>query len=188
MSSKNRASDKGFTLIEVMVAGLILTVGLLALAYAYGQAVEFAMASQQIATAQQKAQEAMENVMAASNSGTLPWAQFSNTGNGGVFLAGCYPLTTPGGDGIIDTADDGPVETITLPGPDGKIADGTVVPLSGFLRQIQITDVNSTLKQVQITVYYATPMGGSFNYAQPNCPPLTSPHYQVTSDVYENVY
>jgi Tfp pilus assembly protein PilE len=187
MNSDSWPDEKGFSLVEVMIAGLILTVGLLALAYAYGQAVEFALASQQLATAQQKAQEAMENVMAARNNNVLQWSQFSNTNNGGVFLAGCYPLTTAGPDGIIDTADDGPVETVTLPGPDGRVADGTVVSLNGFLRQIQITDVNNTLKQVQVTVFYTTSPGASLNYTQPNCPPLSNPHYQVTSDVYQSV-
>lgn len=183
-NSGNKPHERGFSLIEVMVAGFILTVGLLALAYGYGQVAEFAMSGGRTATAQQKAQEAIDNVEGAYYGKMLTWGQFENDTNGGVFLSGCRSLTTAGPDGIVDTADDGSVETITLPGPDGEMADGTVLPLTMYVREIQITDLGSNLKQVVVTVFYTTPSGGGSGFAPPACPSLSSPHYQVTSDVF----
>ncbi len=168
MKNVTPKSENGFTLVEVMVAGLILTVGLLGLAYAYGQGMAMVMSSQQDAIARQKAREAMEDVLTARNNDTLTWSQINNVSNGGVFLDGPQPLTTPGPDGMVDTADDGSIETIVLPGSDGSLADGTSVSLGGYTRQIQITTLSSVLKQITVTITYVTPPGITQTY-QLNC-------------------
>jgi prepilin-type N-terminal cleavage/methylation domain-containing protein len=155
MNSKSRPNEKGFTLIEVMVAGVIMTVGLLALAYASGQGMGAVMVSEQNATAQQQARQALEDLLAARNNGLLQFSQIENVSNGGVFEDGPQPLTlAANAQGVLGTATDGQT---TLP---------------GYTRQIQITDLSSILKQVTITVNYTRPNGSPGNY-------------QVTCDVYQ---
>ncbi|HEV2420049.1 MAG TPA: prepilin-type N-terminal cleavage/methylation domain-containing protein [Terriglobia bacterium] len=156
--------EGGFSLIEALVAGVVLSVGLLGLAYAYGEGTVSVVLSQQMAVARQKAREAIEDVMTARNTATLTWDQINNVSNGGVFTDGPTQLTTPGPDGIVNTADDGAVETITVPGPDGLLSDGTAEPLGNFTRQIQITSINSDLKQVTVTITYTTPRGIQRSY------------------------
>jgi prepilin-type N-terminal cleavage/methylation domain-containing protein len=163
----DRASEKGFTLVEVMIAALIMTVGLLALAYGYGQGLAVVMAGQQNAIARQQARAAMEDLLAARNTGLLQFSQIENVSNGGVFLTGVQPLTlAPNPQGVLGTATDGQ----------------TPAPLAGYTRQITITDLSSTLKQVQITVLYTTPSGASPSSAT-NC---NVGCYQITSDVYQS--
>ncbi len=149
----------GFSLLEVMVATVIMTVGLLALAYAYGQGMVTVTTCQQDAVARQAARETMEDVLSARNTSTLTWAQIANVSNGGIFLDGAQPLTTPASNGLVGTANDGPVQTITLPGPDGQLgtADDITVPLNSYQRTIQITALSQSLKQVTVTITYVTP-------------------------------
>jgi type II secretory pathway component PulJ len=159
MNSKSRRNQKGFTVLEVMVAGLIMTIGLLALAYASGQGMGVVMTSQQTATAQQQARQAMEDLLAARNTGLLQFSQIENVSNGGVFQDGPQPLTVaPNPQGVLGTANDGQ----------------NPAPLAGYTRQIQITDLSSTLKQITITVSYTTPTGASGSY-------------QETCDVYQSI-
>ncbi len=159
MKGQETNSESGFTLVEVLVAGMLLSTGLLALAYCFSQGLSTVMASQQDSIARQKAREAMEDVLTARNTDSITWSQIENISNGGIFTDGATPLTTPGPDGMVNTADDGPVETITMPGPDGLLSDGTSTPLSGYTRQIQITDLNAILKQITVTITYTTAAG-----------------------------
>jgi type II secretory pathway pseudopilin PulG len=153
--------ESGFTLVEVLIAGVVLSVGLVGLAGMYGQGLMTVMTAQEDTIARQKAREAMESVLTGRNTANLTYAQIENISKGGVFKDGFTPLTTPGPDGIVNTLDDGPVETIIMPGPDGILgtSDDVVVPLNGYQRQILITDVTSILKQVQVTILYTTTRG-----------------------------
>ncbi|MGH9353366.1 MAG: prepilin-type N-terminal cleavage/methylation domain-containing protein [Terriglobia bacterium] len=162
---KTGTRESGFSLIEALVAGVILSVGLLGLAYAYGQGTASVVLSQQMAVARQKAREAVEDVMTARNTATLTWDQINNVSNGGVFTNGPTQLTTAGLDGIVNTADDGAVETITVPGADGLLSDGTAEPLSNFTREIKIATINSELKQITVTITYTTPRGLQRSYS-----------------------
>jgi len=79
--------------------------------------------------------------------------------NSGVFLDGPQPLTVPGLDGLVNTADDGAVETIVLPGKDQIIgtADDQTITLSSFTREIKIQDVaneNGQLRSILVTITY----------------------------------
>jgi Tfp pilus assembly protein PilV len=159
MKVQPASSESGFTLVEVLVAGMILSTSLLALAYCFAQGMATVMASQQDTIARQKAREAMEDVLTARTSQSITWAQIENVSNGGIFTDGPTKLTTPGADGLVNTSDDGSVETIILPGPDGLLSDGTTTPLNGYTRQIQITDINANLKEITVTVSYTTMPG-----------------------------
>ncbi len=68
-----------------------------------------------------------------------------------------------GVDGLIGTVDDGAVETILLPGPDGLFGNGDDInrTLDNFERQIEIDLVPTytDLKQITVTVRYTTTQG-----------------------------
>lgn len=169
--SNNRA---GFTLVEVMVAAMILSVGLLTLAYGYGQGMLSVVTAQQDTIARQKCRETLESVMTALNTNNLDFNSICNVsqGAGCIFVDGFTPVYYAGNDGIFGTADDpGPctapaqcgVQTIVMPGPDGILgtADDVTVSLSGtFLRKIDISPGPVTqTKQVTVTIQYTTGRG-----------------------------
>ena len=164
MTPERRAGHDGFSLIEVMVAMGILTVGLLALVGVFAMAVTRMAASSPMLVAREKAREAIESVHAARDSGELKWDAVNNVSGGGVFLDGANPLTMPGADGLVSTADDGAVETVRKPGKNGLLGDGDdeTVVLTSFSRQIVITPlnyddgggVNPNLRQVTVNIRY----------------------------------
>jgi prepilin-type N-terminal cleavage/methylation domain-containing protein len=169
-------SQRGFSLIEVMISMAILVIGLLSLLSVFGIAIAATQTSQENATAKQLANEALEGILTARETANIGWTQLNNTGSGGIFLPGFNPIWNPGLDGIMDTADDAAsgFQTLELPGPDGIFANNcnpptagpdTCLPLTNFQRQIQILPVIpagggppiATLRQVIITVQYTTP-------------------------------
>ena len=151
-----RISDRGFSLIETVIAlGMMATVllGLAGLLTAGAKRIGSAPGD---LTATQKAAEAIENVFSARDTQTLRWAQIRNVADGGIFLDGAQPLRQPGPDGLIGTADDTGSETVVLPGPDQQLgtSDDVTVSLVGFIRQIQITDVEPNLRLITVTITY----------------------------------
>jgi len=153
---ESRYRQSGFTLLETMIAMIILGAGLLALASAFAQGMVVMSTSHFHSVAKEKASEAIESVFTSRDTRTIAWAQIRNVSNGGVFLDGPLPLRTQGPDGLVNTADDGAVEHETLPGPDGQLGTGddVSVALNSFAREVQITDVAPNLRQIQVTVRY----------------------------------
>ena len=149
-------SQRGMSLIETMIAMLVLTVGAIGMASVFLYGMQSASSSPNDLIATQKAAEAVESVFSARDSHTLTWAQLRNTGNGGVFLGGARDMTTPGPDGIVDTADDGGVESVALPGPDHLLGTGddTAQKLNSFKREIAIADSGDNLRIVTVTITY----------------------------------
>lgn len=170
------SAQRGFTLIEVIIAIAILTIGILTVVAAFATAVAATHNVQEDLIARQKALEAMESIFTARNTQQITFAQIANIPSGGIFTSGATPLWDAGNDGLVNTADDVPFpakgvcpagpECITLPGPDGILGTADDVPMSlaNFTRQIQITSVleadgttiNPNLKQITVTVSYAT--------------------------------
>jgi len=149
-------SESGFSLLETVFAIGILTVGALGMVAVFLQGMNSATSSPGDLTATQKAAEAMESVFSARDSHTLTWAQLRNGSDGGVFLNGPHPLKLAGDDGIVNTSDDGTIETIVLPGRDqmmGTPDDKTQV-LSGYTREIQIVDLSADLRAITVIVNY----------------------------------
>jgi prepilin-type N-terminal cleavage/methylation domain-containing protein len=172
MKQSKTKRQKGFTLIEVMIAMGILSFGVLSLVTVFTQGL---VASNQVQIqyiAQQKAQEAMETIFTARDTRLLTYAQIQNVSNGGVFLDGAQPLYAPGPDGMFGTADDdatNPDSIVTAPGADNIFgtSDDIKTNLNPWMtRTIQITNSATTanLRNVTVTVNW-TFQGRSNNYS-----------------------
>ena len=164
----------GFSLLEVMISMVILTVGLVSLLGVFGLAMAATQTSQQDMIAKQLANEAYESIVTARNTSQIDWNQIQNmTGScpisagSPIFMSGLQPIYNPGNDGIFGTCDDvnAGEETLKEPGPDGIYGntDDVQIPLTGYQRTILITpvvDANgvvvATLRGINITVQYST--------------------------------
>jgi prepilin-type N-terminal cleavage/methylation domain-containing protein len=161
-----RRDERGFSLIEVSVAMLVLTTGLLGLAGVMTLSVRHVGGSSATLIAREKAREAVESVHTARDTGTLSWEDVQNVANSGVFLDGETDLTNAGADGLVNTADDAAagIEKLRTPGADGLLgnSDDPQVPLTEFKRTIAITSllregtttVNPSLREVTVTIRY----------------------------------
>ena len=149
-------TQAGFSLVEVIFAIGVLTVGALGLAGVFAQGMQKTISSPGELLATQKAAEAIESVFSARDSHRITWAQLTNVSRGGIFVDGAQPLTTDGADGVVGTADDGPIESVVLPGIDQRLgtADDKTVTLSGFTRKIVLTDVTTDLRSITVTITY----------------------------------
>jgi prepilin-type N-terminal cleavage/methylation domain-containing protein len=173
-------TQKGFTLIECMVAGLVMTAGILSLASIFAQGLQTSNQAQIQYIAQQKAQEMLETIFTARDTQQLTWNQINNVGvSTGVFEANAQPLLAAGPDGLYGTADDvtaNPDTIVIGPGPD-KIfgtADDVIINLNPFMtRTVAISPASvggvpsQTLKTIQVTINW-TYEGKSSQY-QINC-------------------
>jgi type IV pilus modification protein PilV len=172
-----RRSDDGFTLIEVMIAIVVMSVGLLAVIASFATAISATQSAEEDLIARQKVLEAMESIYTARNAQQIPFSSVANVANGGIFLSGAQPMKCSGPDGLVGTADDvscttqagancpdGGAECMVLPGPDGILGTGDDVTMSlgNFTRTIAITPVqlpggagvNPDLSAIAITVSY----------------------------------
>lgn len=155
---KTRYCQSGFTLIEAMIALLILSGGLLALASALAQGLLLSSGSHYHQWAKEKASEAMESVFTARDARKIPsWNSIQNAGSSasGIFLDGPQPIRQAGEDGLVNTNDDGNLES--LPGKDGipGTADDEIFTADRFSREIEIQNIRSNLRQIRIIIRYA---------------------------------
>ena len=173
-----KQSERGFSLLEVVISMAILTVGLVSLLGVFGLAMASTQTSQQDMIAKQLANEALESIITARNTSQTNWDSIQNTGSTncpisgasscGIFLTGSQPMYNAGADGIFGTADDAAAGEAVLrePGTDGVYGNtnDVLIPLTGYHRTTvfsPVTDsggnVVATLRGVSITVQYATP-------------------------------
>ena len=164
--------DSGFSLLEMVVAMFILTIGLLGAASSIGYALMVSNSGRGLTNAKLLVVSALEQMETLRDSGQLNFAEISNiaqpfpstfTGFPTSFLA---VSTVPGPDFVYGTADD--------PG----ITDSTKA-VKGVTRQILITDLSATLKQIKVTLTY-TPDG-----AGKRPPPLVCVSY-MNDDAHGN--
>ena len=163
---RQRNPQSGFTLLEAMIAIVILSFGILSLAAVYAQGIQVANMTQMDYIAEKKAEEAVETIFAARDSKLLLWTNIRNaTGSGGttdgVFLVPPQPLLAAGPDGLYGTADDDPAnpDTVIMSAGADQIlgtADDVVMSLKNMTRTINIIDVpgESGLRQISITITY----------------------------------
>jgi prepilin-type N-terminal cleavage/methylation domain-containing protein len=155
--------QKGFTLIETMVAMGVLSFGILALVGVFTQGLKTNSTNQIQFIAQAKAQAAIEGIFTARNTQTLAWAQINNVSLGGVFLDGPQPMLAPGPDGLVGTADDDANHPDTIiVGPPGNndiqsTSGDKVISLNSMMtRTIAFTPVanNPNLLKITVTITY----------------------------------
>jgi type II secretory pathway pseudopilin PulG len=157
------SSSKGFSLAETVIALGVLTTGVIGAAGVLTVGMTNLSSSPADVVMTQKASQAIEAVFSARDSHKLTWAQIRNvygaSNDGGVFLDGPQPLKVAGVDGLVNTADDGAIETVILPGKDGQIgtADDLTVTLTQYTREIMIRDVaneSGSLRSIVVTITY----------------------------------
>ena len=182
---RSRDSQQGgFSLIEVMVAITLLSIGILTLVAAFASSVASTQNAEQNLIARQKALQAMESIFTARNTQQITFAQINNIPSGGIFTLGATPMWSAGPDGLVNTADDVPFpangvcpagpECFPMPGPDGILGTPDDVPMSlaNFTRSITIAPVlqadgvtvNPNLRQITVTVTYQGGTGEQHNY------------------------
>jgi type II secretory pathway pseudopilin PulG len=161
---RQRNSQAGITIVEVMVGMMILTVGLLALAGSIGYAVIVSNKGRNVTNTKLLVVSVLEQMETLRNTQTLTFGQMANVGQVddsnatqtfGGFPTGFRPISiNPGPDGIFGTNDD-----LINPGVDntyGTADDFTdqtwAVP--NCTRQIVITSLSPNLKRIEVTVRY----------------------------------
>jgi len=169
-AKRRKGTQQGFTLIEVLIAAVIMTIGLLALLSMFATALAATQFSQQDLIARQKAREGLEAIFSARDDGKIGYAQIDNScavGSTGIFKCGWDNLirVDPDTDQILGV-DTGPfAEGTTLDYmlmPDNTGALTVQFTLTNFQRQIIIGPYTNpttgnpdpNLKKVQVTVRY----------------------------------
>jgi len=156
--------EAGFTLIETVIAILILTIGLIGTAAAITYALQFGAVSRNVSSAKSVIVATIEEVEALRNARRLDFKQVANVGsvdnvgspnlfNG--FSTGFKPVSlSPGPDAVNGTDDD-----LRDPGADGNYGtpddfDNQGLVRSGYMRNITVTNLSDTLKRVEVRVRY----------------------------------
>jgi prepilin-type N-terminal cleavage/methylation domain-containing protein len=169
-ANPTQSDERGFTLLEVLIAMAILVIGLMSMAYGIGLGLAVVQMSTMDTIAREKAREAMEDVFTARDTSTISFEQICNIpGSGGnsnncLFVNGLQPMYTADSSGLVNTtasANQGVLETYLTPGPDGILGTADDVPynLTGFQRSISVTSLASSdgytaLAQVTVTIQY----------------------------------
>jgi prepilin-type N-terminal cleavage/methylation domain-containing protein len=158
-------AEIGFTLLETMIALVVLAIGVLGLAAMLGNSLSYMQGSEQDFIAQQKAQEAAEAIFTAKYTNNASFAQIQNNGTStpaGLFLTGPQPLLQVGPDGLVGSVNDTGAAPayIVYPGPDMMLgtSDDVQVPLANYTRTIAISNIAGEpyLRQVIITINYTS--------------------------------
>lgn len=163
-----RQSEAGVTLLEMVVAMLILTIGLLALAASVGYAVTVSNRGRNLTNTKLLAVSLLEQMETLRNTEQLTFGQIANAGSvdntGATWNFAGFPngfntvSINPGPDGIFGTSDD-----LVNPGADNVYGTGddftdSSWSVAGYSREIVISNLNANLKRIQVTVRY--PDGG----------------------------
>jgi type II secretory pathway pseudopilin PulG len=167
-SGGKNSAQAGFSLLEVLISTVVVTIGLVALLGVFATAIAATQSSQQDLIAKQLASEAMESIFTARNTSQIQWLQIQNIGAGtnpdGIFVTGVQAINNAGPDGILGTADDAlaGARTLQMPGPDGIVGtsdDPPPMQLTNYQRSVVISPIANTtsLRTVTITITYTTP-------------------------------
>lgn len=155
---KKSKSDAGFSLLEVVISIVVLTVGVVGLLAAFAACVTTLNQSREDTIARQEAQQFIEGIYAARNTAALKFDNFQNVSQdpaNGLFKDGMQPANQAGPDGLMNTADDlAALET----GANGKSLT--------LQRQIQFTPfflpggppavIDPNMRQIAITIQYGS--------------------------------
>ena len=160
-------SSDGFTLMEVMVATVLLVIGIVALLGVLTYGFSTVQTSQYDILAKNEAREVLEAIYAARSSGQLNFDQINSTTAAppGVFLTGFQNCKLAGPDGLFNTLDDTGMESLQVP-------SGPTIPFDFMQRQISFgtvllqdgVTVDPDVRTVTITVQYQTGRFGAKTY------------------------
>jgi type II secretory pathway pseudopilin PulG len=169
--ARSEGVERGFTLIDVMIATMVMMVGVLSLMLAMTTAIVSATNGQQQAQAKQYAQSTMESIFSARDINNPAILAFNNIENvsgpntsGGIFLSPTTPVTlspiynSTGCDGIIGTADDKYGTSSCVNGAPTNTTP--ITPIPGFYRSIVINALSfnntgvPTVLAITVTIYY----------------------------------
>lgn len=161
-----RRTAGGFSLLEMLVAMVILSVGLLGVASAISYALMASNRGRGITNSKMLVVSILEQMETLRDTGQLHFNEICNCQVVGSAFTG-FPSTfqpvsmIPGPDGVFGTADD-----FLDAGPGGVYGDGndftnTALARPGVTRQILITTLpdNDYLKKIKVTLRYS-PNGG----------------------------
>ena len=169
-NNRRRPSSKldpeaGVTILEMALATIILTIGLLALAGSIGYAIAVSNKGRNLTNTKLVAVSMLEQMETLRNTGRLSFGQIANEGyvdntgatqNFGGFPAGFQPVSiNPGPDGMFGTRDD-LVDPTT-----GQTQPQWAMP--NCSREVVITDLSSSLKRIQVTLQYQDSGGQTRN-------------------------
>jgi type II secretory pathway pseudopilin PulG len=160
MKEKN---EQGFSMVETIMALVILTIGILSVLAAMSFAIRSVQESEHITFSKENARSSMETIFSVRDlqlfdtngaESTYNWDTIlvKNGSNEGIFLDGWTPIReSPGIDGIFGTDDDAcPADESCTVG--AYTNDSPVV--DGYQRKIEITDIvqNGTVRKRYIVV------------------------------------
>jgi len=142
-----RQQESGFSLLEMVIAIFILTIGLLGVASSIGYSMVVSNSGRGLTNAKLLVVSALEQMETLRDSGQLNFAEISNSQVLGSSFTGFptdfLPVSkSPGPDFVHGTLDD--------PG----IADPSLA-FDGVTRRIEIQDLSPTLKQIRVTLKYS---------------------------------
>jgi type II secretory pathway pseudopilin PulG len=165
--------EKGFTIVETLVAITILMVALIGPFYSLQHSINYAEAARDSLLAESLAQEGMEYVYAVRDNnylydvqtgGSRAWlAGLDGTAGGTVTHANCYVSANPNGCMIDPTQNT--VEACTSDGctpllmSDSNLYtqdDSQSFPVTRFIRTVKMTSVSPTQTNVTVTVTWST--------------------------------
>jgi prepilin-type N-terminal cleavage/methylation domain-containing protein len=162
LNRKLRRSEGGFSLLEMVVAMVIVTIGLLGVASAISYALMASNRGRSVTNAKMLIVSILEQMETLRDTGQLHFNEISNSQVTGSTFTGFpstfQPVSTmPGPDGVFGTTDD-----LINAGPDGvyttadDFSDPTLAR-PGVMRQILITTLpdNDYLKKIQVTLRYS---------------------------------
>ena len=152
--------EGGFTLLEMVVAMLVLTIGLLGVASAISYSLMASNRGRGVTNSKMIIVSTLEQMEMLRDTGQLNFQEISNShvsGSTFTYFPSDFRLvsTIPGPDGIFGTSDD-----LVSPGPDGFYGTPDDVTDLAYARpnvkrQIVITEINPLLKKIQVTLRYS---------------------------------
>lgn len=162
----NNNNEEGFSLLEAIVAIVILTIALMATAASLTYALEFGTTSRNVGSAKLLITSTMEEIESLRNTRRLDFKQIANVGNvdnidsknafSGFSVGFKAVGLNPGPDGVNGTDDD-----LTDAGPDTILgnSDDFINPdlsRSGYMRQISVSPMptDPTIKKIEIKIRY----------------------------------
>jgi prepilin-type N-terminal cleavage/methylation domain-containing protein len=165
------SGEAGFSLMEVIVAIIILTIALLGTAAALGYALEFGNTSRNVGRAKSIITSSIEEIESLRNTRRLDFKQIANVGsvdntnsknpfNG--FSTGFKEISLSAGKDGVNGTDDDLIDAgaDTIYGTADDFTNSSLIR-SGYTRQITITTLPSdvTIKKVEIKVKYVSASG-----------------------------